>query len=542
MDKNKISLLDCTLRDGGYVNDWNFGNSTIVSVLDRLIEANVEVIEVGFLDERQTFNVNRTIQPNTECYNKLLADVDRKNSLLVAMIDYGTCGIESIAPCSESLLDGIRVIFKKSKMKAAVAFGQQLVALGYKVFLQLVSVTSYSDRDMLDLIDLVNEYSPFAVSMVDTYGLMHKEEMLNYFYLLDHNLKPEIRIGYHSHNNFQLAYANTCELLKRTASHDILVDGTLYGMGKSAGNAPLELLAMYLNENYGKEYDLNQILEAIDTNILRLYHQHYWGYNLLYFLAASNDCHPNYINYLLSKKSLSVGAINEIVKKIPLEMKLNFTRSCIEQLYVDYQIQTSQGDCSLHALGQILYGRSLLVLGPGKSLLTYREKIELFVQNKKPLIIAVNFIPVFLMTDFIFISNAKRYSMLLPQIGQMGKELSLIATSNITAVGKKFDYILNYVDLHNENRLIEDNALIMLLKALGKCKPSLVTLAGFDGFGQEINQSYYDDSLELSTDYKRLSEINRAIADILPEFEQQMTISFLTPSIYAQKGIDNEKI
>lgn len=541
-DEQGIALLDCTLRDGGYVNDWKFGHSVIISVLDRLMEAGIDIIEVGFLDGRRPFDMDRTIQPSTDCYDKLLAGVRRKGSMLVAMIDYGTCAIENIAPCSESLLDGIRVIFKQPKMREAVAFGKRIEELGYKVFLQLVSVTSYSDRDMLDLADLANACSPYAVSMVDTYGLMHKEEMLNYFYLLDHNLKPGVRIGYHSHNNFQLAYANTCELIKRKAKHGLVVDGTLYGMGKSAGNAPLELLAMYLNENYGKGYSINQLLEAIDIDILRIYHQHYWGYGLLYFLAASNDCHPNYIDYLLSKKSLPVGAISEIAKKIPPELKLNYTRSCIERLYVDYQTQSSQGDGTLQGLDQALSGRGILILGPGKSLLAYHDEIRDFIQEQGPVTIAANFVPGDFRTDYVFVSNAKRYSMLLAQLDRIGEGISLIATSNIMAAGRKFDYILSYADLHSENPIIEDNALVMLLKALAGCRPRSVTLAGFDGFGQEANESYYDGSLELSTDYKRLREINGAIAEKLPEFREQMEISFLTPSIYEGKGIGNGKV
>lgn len=527
-----IHLLDCTLRDGGYVNDWRFGSSIIICVLERLIQANVDVVEVGFLDEREPFDPDRTIQPDTESYNKILANIVRKHTMIVAMIDYGTCALEHISPCNESVLDGIRVIFKRPEMQEAVQFGRELSALGYKVFLQMVSITSYSDRDLLDFFDLVNAYPPYAVSMVDTYGLMHKEEMLHYFHLLDYNLRPEIHIGYHSHNNFQLAYANTCELIKRKARHDILVDGTLYGMGKSAGNAPLELLAMYLNENCKKNYDLNQLLEAIDTYVLRIYHQQYWGYSLLYFLSASNDCHPNYIEYLLNKKTLSVGAVNEIVKMIPQEQKLNYQQACIEQLYIAHQIKAAQGEHSLQSLSLEFSAKPLLILGPGKTLLSHKEKIDLYIQNIKPIILSVNFIPKIFSPDFIFISNAKRYGMLLHDLDQLRKKPAVIATSNLIAAGKPFDYVVDYAELINDNDLIIDNALIMLLKALCICEPLSVALAGFDGFGSHINESYYSDYMELSTDYARLSVVNRTIAMKIPDFFAQMKLSFLTPSLY----------
>lgn len=112
----KIKLLDCTLRDGGYVNDWKFGHDNIVSIFERLVDANVDIIEIGFLDERRPFDMDRSIMPDTDSVGKIYGMLDRKQADIVGMIDYGTCGIQNIKPCSESYLDGIRVIFKKHIM------------------------------------------------------------------------------------------------------------------------------------------------------------------------------------------------------------------------------------------------------------------------------------------------------------------------------------------------------------------------------------------------------------------------------------------
>ena len=125
----KISLLDCTLRDGGYVNDWNFGHNNLVSIFERLVSAKVEFIELGFIDERRGFDINRSIAPDTASFNRIFQDLDKEDSLLVGMIDYGTCGIENIQPCSESVFDGIRVIFKKHVRTEAIAFCKQIKQL-----------------------------------------------------------------------------------------------------------------------------------------------------------------------------------------------------------------------------------------------------------------------------------------------------------------------------------------------------------------------------------------------------------------------------
>ena len=122
---------------------------------------------------------------------RIYGKLDRKQAMVVGMIDYGTCSIEHIQPCEESYLDGIRVIFKKHIREQAIAYCRQLKELGYKVFVQLVSITSYEDDELMDLIRLANDLEPYAVSMVDTYGLMHQENLMHYYKLLNQYLKPK---------------------------------------------------------------------------------------------------------------------------------------------------------------------------------------------------------------------------------------------------------------------------------------------------------------------------------------------------------------
>ena len=160
-------------------------------------------------------------------------------------------------------------------MRPAIAFCHEVKKLGYQVFAQAVSITSYSDEELKVLIDLVNELEPYAFSLVDTYGLLHKGQLMHYFELADQWLKESIGLGYHSHNNFQLAYANCIELIQHPIKRTLVVDGSLYGMGKNAGNAPTELLATYLKDNCQKNYHINQLLEAIDVTILEILSRHY---------------------------------------------------------------------------------------------------------------------------------------------------------------------------------------------------------------------------------------------------------------------------
>src|SRR5574344_81144 len=308
-------LLDCTLRDGGYVNDWKFGHDNMVSIFERVVDAGTDFIEIGFLDERRPFDFDRSIMPDTDSVSKIFGDLDRKNTKVLGMIDYGTCSINHIRPKSESYLDGIRVIFKKHLREQALAYCAELKKMGYMVFAQLVSVTSYTDAEMMDLIRIANNVRPYAVSMVDTYGLMHQENLVHYYDLLNSNLDISVSIGYHGHNNFQMGYANCIAMMQKQnqTERQLLVDGSLYGMGKSAGNAPIELIAMHMNETFGKNLNISQYLEAIDANVMQFYTPATWGYNMFYYIAGLNNCHPSYVKDLMNKRSLSIKQINEVL-------------------------------------------------------------------------------------------------------------------------------------------------------------------------------------------------------------------------------------
>ena len=328
----KISLLDCTLRDGGYVNDWEFGHNNLVSIFERLVDAGVDIVEIGFLDDRRPFDINRSIMPDTASSGRIWEQITKKPDMVVGMIDYGTCKISNLQPCAESFINGIRVIFKKHIMEEALEYCAEVKKLGYKVFAQLVSITSYNDDELAALSRIVNDVKPYAVSMVDTYGLLTPNDLLHYYEILDKNVLPEIQIGFHAHNNFQLGYANAITFMEKKTAHDIVVDGTLYGMGKSAGNAPLELVAGYINDKFKMNYKISPMIEAITESVMDFYAESPWGYQMLYFLSAANRCHPNYVSYMYGKENLSLSKINSILGQIePDERKLLYDKDSTDE-------------------------------------------------------------------------------------------------------------------------------------------------------------------------------------------------------------------
>ncbi len=532
-----ITLLDCTLRDGGFINDWRFGKGDIANLFERSVSAGIDYIEAGFLDEREAFDEDRTITPDSEGMDRILKGLSHGDSKIFAMIDYGCCDISRIKDKKDSELDGIRVMIKKKTRHEAIEFCRALKEKGYLVGAQPVSVTGYDDEEMKELVKEINSLSPFAMYIVDTYGLLERKQLLHIFRLIDERLDKGIKIGYHAHNNFQLAFANSVALMEEDTERDIIIDGSAFGMGKSAGNCPLELLTAYLNENWGCAYHTSQILEMIDTGIMKIYEKSPWGYQMQYFLCADNDCHPKYPQYLLQKKTLSVKQVDEILSRIEEKERLAFNRQYIEKLYVEYQKNDINDEKDREALRQVFEGKpEVLILGPGPSIGKERERILSYIEERHPLVVSINFIPRDYKSDMLFLTNSKRYMQLSSGLEKKSgaERLPVIATSNVTAAKDGFDYNIDYTGLIDESFEIPDNSLPMFLRLLLSTGVKRAALAGFDGYVPERGMNYSDPGMEYEFAADYAIRLNAYTGNVIKEARKQMEIEFVTDSAYGK--------
>lgn len=529
----RISLLDCTLRDGGYVNDWRFGRTNIESIFERLVDANVDIIEVGFLDDRRPFDKDRSIFPDTCSVDKIYGHLDKKQAMVVGMIDYGTCAIENLAPCSETYLDGIRVIFKKGKMHQAMEYCRQVKALGYKVFSQLVSVTSYSDEELLELINLVNDVKPYGVSMVDTYGLLDSEWLLHLYKILDDNVLPEIKIGFHAHNNFQLAYSNALTFIKYDGKHDTVVDGTLYGMGKSAGNDPIELVAMTLNNQYGGKYNIDSMLESINESIMDFYKVSPWGYNTFFYLCAKNKCHPNYLKDFYGEENLSISMIDQLLSTIePEDKKLLYDKNIGKKYYEEFLNKHCDDGKATNDFLDFIGNKKILLVGPGKNIKLQNAKVEKFISEEQPVIISINYIPDIIVPDCVFVTNPKRYhDMTISLKEDRVNYVKILATTNVTSRNGSFDFVINRAPLLENDEKIIDNSFLMLIKYLNSIGIKEVYCAGFDGYSDK-ESNYSNPEMEYAFVKKEATHLNSHMKASIAEYREKMSINFITYSAY----------
>ena len=240
-----VKVLDCTLRDGGYINNWKFGKENVKNIIHSLELANVDIIETGFLrpgvydEDTSVFStvdqIKKQISPKKTGV-LYTAMIENRNYPELSLPDYDGCSI-----------DVIRITFRKNEWSQAKKNIQDIVSKGYKVCVQPVGSASYDDESLLNLIKDVNIIKPYAFYIVDTLGVMYRNDMRRFFYLIDNNLSKDILIGYHSHNNLQMAFANAQEITRLNQTRTIILDSSCYGMGRGVGNLPTELIIDYLN-------------------------------------------------------------------------------------------------------------------------------------------------------------------------------------------------------------------------------------------------------------------------------------------------------
>lgn len=319
---NNISLLDCTLRDGGCVNSFDFGSEDMYAIKSALENTGVETIELGYINKKG-FEFSKTQFVDDNAVNKFLNN--KKDSVnYVVMIDYGTFDFESLSNRSSNSIDGIRLAFHKKDRYEAIKCAEILENKGYDVYIQPMVVVSYTEDELLELIDLVNSRIPSAKAfyIVDSFGQMQPNDVKKLLNIVDVNLAKGIKIGFHGHNNMQMAYANSIEFVKTNSIHEKMIDCSLMGMGKGAGNLPTELISSYLNNNFSKSYNASEIYNVIDKIIKKYSERFKWGYCPEFFLSAKYGCTPSFVNYFINNYNVSLEDLDELLSMLDDDKKI----------------------------------------------------------------------------------------------------------------------------------------------------------------------------------------------------------------------------
>lgn len=516
-----IKVLDCTLRDGGYINNWIFGNNTIKNIIKNLVDANVDIIETGFLRPVE-HDDNSSVFSSVEQIKDFI--FPKKNgALYAAMIENRNYPSLSLPKYDGTSVDIIRITFRRLEWDDAKKNIIDIISKGYKVCVQPVGSASYDDQSLLNLIKDVNNLKPYAFYIVDTLGVMYRNDIRKFFYLIDNNLSKDIYIGYHSHNNLQMAFANAQEISRLSNGRTIIVDSSCYGMGRGVGNLATELIVDYINTNISQKYSIIPILNIVDKYLLPFYAEQRWGYDLPYFLSATVKCHPNYAAYLMKKETLSVEKIEKILSLIPFEFRNEFDLKVIENLYLQIQKFDCNDDNSYLNLSKLVSNRIVLILGSGSSIIRFAETIK--SKCSGAIVISTNFIPNNFDVDALFISNQKR----LDSIVANG-DVRIIATSNLKDELPNA-LMFNYSSLLGEGDA-SDNAGAMLIRILKKSGVNKILIAGFDGFDADSSVNFAVPNFKKIMDFDTAQKKNEDISKQLKLALNGVDYEFITPTKY----------
>jgi 4-hydroxy 2-oxovalerate aldolase len=532
----KIQLLDCTLRDGAYIVDAKFGVPAIKGMIKKLQDAEVDIIECGWLK-------NAPHEEGTSFYH-VPEDLEqyllkrRAYTTYVAMIDWDRYDLSYLPQCDGKSLDAIRVVFPHGKHEEGIAVGKEIAKKGYQVYFQAANTLAYSEEDLTDLAKAMNQVHPVAVSVVDTFGAMYQEDLERIVQVLDRELDAEIKLGFHSHNNQQLSFALTMrfvELLK-DSKRGCIVDSSLCGMGRGAGNATTELVANYLNRKQHGDYDMNQIMDAIDMYMQYFQENYTWGYSTPYFIAGMYCCHVNNIAYLLKNHRTNALDMRNIIESLSPEERRKYDYDLLEEKYLENQNRIVDDDAVMEQLENALANREIVLIAPGKTSETEKDWVKKYIEREAPVVIGVNAVNISYEFDYLFINNAIRYNYAREIYPKQFSETKKILLSNIKTEPDQNEIIVNF------NRVVKrgwehfDNAVINMLRLLDKLNVKKVKLVGFDGFKHQYNESYADRTLPTLNPDNHWDELNIEIKEMFCDFmeskKDSMQIDFLTESIF----------
>ena len=478
--------------------------------------------EPGFLTVEES-SMNQTLFDSFDKIKSFLPEKYDKTNLF-GMITYEKFPIENVPDVEKSPIQGIRVIFKKNQKNDALKYCKKIKDKGYKLFINPTFTDQYSDEELLSLLKEIAKIKPDGVSIVDSMGVMKEKDMLRLYYIIDNNLSNDIALCFHSHNNLQLSFSNAQCLIKVCQNRELIIDSTVFGMGRGAGNLCTELITQYLNDNYNGSYDIVPILKIVDEQINPIFTKTPWGYSVPYYLAATNHCHPNYAKYLVDRQTVPVEVINELLQAIPDKKKAGYDKNLIKQIYLDNFSKNIDDDDVIKNLKEKLSKRKILILAPGKSLSGERSKIVDFIEKEHPFIISLNFVPENYDTDLAFISNMKRFSSL------ENFDKPMLITSNIEDVPKKAK-VINYSSYLNNSKMY-DNVALMLLKLLEKIKIKEVYIAGLDGFSNIPTENYVSNNLINNAKENEFDERNIIMSGELKKINKKIKLMFITNTCY----------
>jgi len=569
----KVKILDCTIRDGGYLNNWRFEKKMVKELYRALSRAGVDYIEIGFRGTEKYFKRNEFGAWRFTDIEDIKEVVGEKiGAKLAIMGDYGKLDIEDITKDYRNFVDIVRIAVHKDGTFQAIKQLEAIKEKGFKVSLNAMGITSYTDYEINELKKALNDSNIDYIYIADSYGSILPDMMkglIEPFKELRH-----IKIGFHPHNSLQMAFANTLEAIKLEVD---MLDCTIYGMGRGAGNLPTEVLLSYLQMVTSDRYNVVPVLHLIDRYFLNIETDEPWGYQLPYMLSGIFQCHPYYPKTLVDYREYTMEDIWNALEMVKKANPIGFSKDLINKIiksgligglrktpsdYVNEKKETPKETVN-KTITNVPYierykNRDFLILANGQTLKEYKEKIEKFIEKYNPVILGANFLDNLFIPHYHAFTNKKRF---MDYVDTVHRDSTLFIGINISdeliREHTKRDYErLYFIDELNDfdikNGVIQTNCRTVAVLLIGVAivmGARRIFAAGLDGYaGIESIEGFHFYKEKVEPEERELIiERHRYNQHYLEQIDQYLNkmdkegIHILTPTSYKAfyKGIEN---
>lgn len=515
----EIQVLDCTLRDGGrcFGNTW--GDTTIKSISKGLSDAGIDIIEIGFL-----WYIADGICRENSTHFRSFQEIEEflcPDQNYAAYIEYEVFkkGVYSIVPKEKSSITGIRLGVLKEDIKESLTLMEDIIDKGYQLYVQGINTLSYTEDELLDFIQIINTVKPYAFAIVDTFGNMQQQDLIEKFQLIDKNLDKNIAIAFHSHNNKN----QSMELAKTFATiseeRDIVIDSTLMGIGMGAGNLNTELITKYLNQEKEKNYDISILQDLINKYIVKFRDKFVWGCT-----AVSIDSAKTW------RSQIDVSYITTEYKYLTMELQRYLLAMCaigrgtaLGKIdgYAKLLLAPFPSESDYKELQKHFTGKKIVIVGRGPSVTKNKEKLAAFGQENDAIFVYINahernVLGIDSHEIYYFFSRENGYEFF--RKGNVEETVITLAGFKQTQASKGREYTIHVRQCTEDVEQVADDGVMWMLNLLHGMKNQCeVFVAGFDG----------GDAGWLQIEKYR---------DCIENIRKDVSLSFLTESVYEEKG------
>ena len=565
-----FKILDCTIRDGGYLNNWRFDKKMVREVYKSLSKAGVDIIEIGFRGtercfDRKEFGPWRFTDPGD-----IIEVTQGINGAKIALMgDYGKFDINDITEDYLDLVSLVRIAVHKDGTYGAIKQLEKIREKGFAVSLNAMGITGYSRAEIDELVRMLSDSNLDYIYVADSYGSILPDDvrgLIEPFKSLGHT-----RVGFHPHNSLQMSFANTLEAIKCGAD---IIDSTIYGLGRGAGNLPTEVILSYLQLSTKDKYNVIPVLHCIDRFFLNLEVDEPWGYQLPYMLSGIFQCHPYYPKTLVDYREYSMEDIWNALEALKKINPVGFSKEVLNDIVKSGMIggikkikkaeKKPLEEKQNNGSGlQVPYhdrhkGRDFLILANGPTLQDYKAKIGEFIKKYNPIILGANYLSGLFIPQYHAFNNKKRFEDYIDTVHSdsmlmLGDNLPDDMIREFTL--REYEKLYFVDELHDfgiVNGVIQSNCrtiavlLMGVAIAMGANRVFAAGMDGYSGMSSKGSFHFYNEQVE-PEEMDLVIERHRYNQHYIEQIDEYLNdsgregVHILTPTSYKAfyKGIEN---